>query len=134
MMLGQACEQIGETDLALDALGRAARLSGGNSKPMSVRGYVLARAGQGAAARDVLEALEDAARSTYVPPYAMALIDAGLAEADAMVAWLERAYAVRTCTCLSPGRSQVEWMERRPRFRVVLDRCGFVCSTRRPNA
>jgi len=43
MMRGQACEQLGEFDLALDALATAARLSGGNSKPVALRGYLLAR-------------------------------------------------------------------------------------------
>jgi Flp pilus assembly protein TadD len=126
MMLGQACEQLGETDLALDALSRGARLSGGNSKPISVRGYVLARAGQRAAARDVLEALEDAARSTYVPPYAMALICAGLDDGDAMVAWLERAYAARDVhmVFLPVDPKWDAWREDR-RFRGLLERCGF---------
>jgi cytochrome c-type biogenesis protein CcmH/NrfG len=38
MMLGQAYEQLAETDLALKALADAARLSGGNSKAISLRG------------------------------------------------------------------------------------------------
>jgi TolB-like protein/cytochrome c-type biogenesis protein CcmH/NrfG len=135
MMLGQAYQQIGETELALDALGRAARLSGGNSKPMSLRAYVLARAGQAAAARDVLEALEDAARSTYVPPYAMALICSGLADADATFAWLERAFAVRDVHLVFlPVDPKWDGWRDEARFRALLDRCGFDSSTRAPNA
>jgi hypothetical protein len=39
MMLGQACEQLGEVEVALDALATATRLSDGNSKPVGLRGY-----------------------------------------------------------------------------------------------
>jgi TolB-like protein/Flp pilus assembly protein TadD len=131
MMLGQACEQMGVTELALDALGRAARLSGGNSKPISVRGYVLARTGQRAAARDVLEALEDAARSRYVPPYSMALICAGLEDGEAMVAWLERACTVRDVHMVFlPVDPKWDTWRDDPRFRALLDRCGFISSAR----
>lgn len=131
MMLGQACEQIGETDRALDALAHATRLSGGNSKPLSVRGYVLAQAGQAAAARDILDALEDAAHSRYIPPYAMALICAGLGEGDATITWLERAHKVRDVHMifLPVDPKWDEWRGDR-RFRALLDRCGFVSSTR----
>ena len=134
MMLGQACEQVGDTDLALDALAQAARLSGGNSKPISVRGYVLARAGQRAAARDVLDALEDAARTTYVPPYAMALICAGLGDGEAMVGWLERAYTVRDVHMVFlPVDPKWDAWRDDLRFRRLLDRCGFVSQLGLPN-
>ena len=62
MMLGQACEQLGEVDLALDALGTATRLSDGNSKPIGLRGYILARHGRISAAREVLSMLNDLGR------------------------------------------------------------------------
>ena len=82
-----------------------------------------------------MEALKDAARSTYVPPYAMALICAALGEADAMVAWLEQAYAVRDVhlVFLPVDPKWGGWRDD-PRFRVLLDRCGFFCSTRAPHA
>ena len=79
-MLGQACEQLGEVDVALDALVTATRLSDGNSKPVGLRGYILARHGQTAAAREVLTMLEELSRVRYVPPFAMALVQAGLGE------------------------------------------------------
>ena len=78
MMRGQVCEQLDETDLALDAVATAARLSGGNSKPIALRGYLLARLGDTGAAQEVLALLEDVARRQYVPPYTVALVHAGL--------------------------------------------------------
>jgi cytochrome c-type biogenesis protein CcmH/NrfG len=95
MMLGQACEQLGETDLALDAAATAARLSGGNSKPIALRGYLLAKRGDAGAARELLALLEDVAGRQYVPPYAMALVYAGLKIDEMVFRWLERALAAR---------------------------------------
>ena len=56
MMLGQACAEAGEPEIALDALATATRLSDGNSKPIGLRGYVLATRGQATEARAQLPA------------------------------------------------------------------------------
>ena len=85
MELGQAYERTGDTDLALEALDDAARLSGGNSKPISLRGYLLAKSGRASEAREVLRRLEADAGERYVPPYAMALVHAGLGDARVRV-------------------------------------------------
>ena len=58
MQLGQAYEQLAEPQLALHALNDAVRLSGGNSKPLALRGYVLARNARPDEAHAVLEMLE----------------------------------------------------------------------------
>jgi tetratricopeptide (TPR) repeat protein len=127
MMLGQAYGETGDIDRALNALSTAASLSGQNSKTLALRGYLQAKAGRLKDARDVLTALETAARTKYVPPSAMALVSAGLNDADAMFAWLERAYAARDTHLIfltvdpkwDPFRSD-------PRFRELLALCGFV--------
>jgi Flp pilus assembly protein TadD len=126
MQLGQAYAQQGKTDLALEALADAARLSGRNSKAESLRGYVLAMTGHAGQARDILRALESAARDRYVPPYAFALIHAGLGERDETFAWLERAYAAHDVHLIYLG-VDAKWDPFRddPRFRDLLKRCGF---------
>ena len=95
MVRGQACEQFGETDLALDAVATAARLSGGNSKPIALRGYLLARLGDTDAAQELLALLEDVARRQTVPPYGIALVYAGLKNDEMVFRWLERALTAR---------------------------------------
>jgi len=126
MQLGQAYAAQGNTDLALEALADAARLSGRNSKAESLRAYVLAKAGRASQARTILQALEAEARARYVPPYALALIHAGLGDRDEAFGWLERAYAARDVHLIYLG-IDAKWDGFRddPRFRDLLARCGF---------
>lgn len=126
MMLGQACEQLGETDLALDAVATAARLSGGNSKPLALRGYLLAQRGDTGAARELLALLEDVARRHYVPPYAMALVCAGLKSGEMVFHWLERALAARDVHLIFlPVDSKWDALRDDRRYTALLERCGF---------
>jgi tetratricopeptide (TPR) repeat protein len=134
MQLGQAYEQTGQTDLALEALADATRFSNGNSKPTSLSGYILAKSGRAAEAREVLRQLDARSRERYVPPYATALIHAGLGERDAVFKWLDKAYSTRDVHLIfltvdpkwDPYRND-------PRFQAILGRCGFFRSdTARP--
>ncbi len=126
MMRGQAHEQRGETDLALEALGSAGRFSANNSKTLSLRGYVLAKAGRASEARDVLATLDGVSKTRYVPPYAFALIHAGLGERDVALAWLERAYQGRDVHLIFLTVDP-KWdpFRRDPRFETLLERAGF---------
>jgi TolB-like protein/DNA-binding winged helix-turn-helix (wHTH) protein len=126
VVLAQAHEQLGETDLALKALAEGTRFSGGNSKALSFRGHILARLGRTSEARDVLKTLEGVAHDRYVPPYALALVHAGLGDREAVFDWLNRAYAARDVHLIyltvdprwDPYRAD-------PRFAALLARCGF---------
>jgi TolB-like protein/Tfp pilus assembly protein PilF len=123
---GQAYEQLGRPDLALEGFMNASRFSGGNTKALSFRGYLLAKTGRGGEAREVLRTLEALSRERYVPPYAIALVYAGLGDADAVFAALERAYDARDIHLIflsvdpkwDPYRSD-------PRFGALVARCGF---------
>jgi tetratricopeptide (TPR) repeat protein len=127
MQLGQAYEQLGEPQLALDALNDAARLSGGNSKPLSLRGYLFARNARVEEAHAVLEILESVTRERYVPPYASALVHLGLRHYDEVFDWLDRALEMRDVH-LSFLPNDVKWdpLRANPRFISLLNRCGFV--------
>jgi TolB-like protein/DNA-binding winged helix-turn-helix (wHTH) protein/Flp pilus assembly protein TadD len=127
MQSGQVYEQLGKPDLALEAFSNAARFSGGNSKAISHRGYVLAKAGRTEEAREILKTLEAVSRERYVPPYALALVHAGLGERDAVFEWLDRAYEARDVHLIfltvdpkwDPYRAD-------PRFAAFLARCDFM--------
>jgi tetratricopeptide (TPR) repeat protein len=126
MQLGQALEQTGEPERAIEALSSAGRLSGGNSKPLSLRGYVLSKLGKRKEASDVLEALQAVAREKFVPPYAMALIHAGLDQREAALEWLQKAFDAHDVHLLFPVFDP-KWDGFRddPVFKNLLDRCGF---------
>ncbi len=126
MQLGQVYEREHKTDLALEALSNAERISGGNSKTISTRGYSLAKAGKTKEARDLLRTLETRSRRQYVPPYAMALVNAGLDEPEAAFTWLDRAYKARDVHLIFLTVDP-KWDPYRddPRFKALLKRCGF---------
>lgn len=135
MMRGQAYEQTGEAELALNALAIAERFSGGNSKPVALRGYILARTGRRNQARDVLTALEVRSRERYVPPYAMALVHAGLGDTDAVFEWLDRAFDVRDVHLIYlPPDPKWDAARSDPRFVALLTRCGFASGAKPPSA
>lgn len=129
MQLGQAQQQLGEFQKALDALDDAARLSGGNSKPISLRGYILANTARVQQACEVLNMLQKLALERYVPPYAFALIRTGLGQHEQALDFLEQAFEVRDVH-LAFLPNDVKWdpLRENPRFVSLLRRCGFATS------
>jgi len=124
--LAQAYEGEGEHELALEALADSERFAGGNSKVLSFKGYILARMGRTAAARQVVSALESLSRERYVPPYATALVYAGLGEREAMFDALDKAYAERDVHLIYlPVFMQWDPYRDDPRFVALLARCAF---------
>jgi TolB-like protein/DNA-binding winged helix-turn-helix (wHTH) protein/Tfp pilus assembly protein PilF len=126
IQLGQAYAAAGEADLALEALADSERLSNGNSKVASFRGYVLARMGRTAAAREIAVALAHPSPARYVPPYAAALVYAGLGEREAMFEALEQAFAARDVHLMYlPVDMKWDPYRTDPRFISLLARCRF---------
>jgi tetratricopeptide (TPR) repeat protein len=124
--LGQAYEQLKELNPALEALVNAGRLSGGNSKAMGLRGYILAKLGKIQPVQELLSTLETVSQNKYVPPYAFALIYAGLNQHELALQFLERAYDEHDVH-LAFLVFDPKWDSFRtnPRFVALLDRCRF---------
>jgi TolB-like protein/DNA-binding winged helix-turn-helix (wHTH) protein/Tfp pilus assembly protein PilF len=124
--LAQAYAAAGEPDLALEAIADGERFANGNSKVASLRGFVLARLGRTVAAREVAASLAQPSPGRYVPPYAAALVYAGLGDRDAMFAALEQALAARDVHMIYLPLD-VKWDPYRtdPRFIDLLARCRF---------
>jgi hypothetical protein len=76
-------------------------------------------------AQEVLRTLETLAQR-YVPPFAPALVYAGLGQRDAVFAWLDKAYAEQDVH-LMYLTVDPKWDPYRgdPRFDALLARCGF---------
>ena len=124
--LAQIHEQRGEADTALNAADSASRLSGGNSKTLALRAYILATIGRDVEARGVMTALEQTATTHYVPPCVMALGYLGLDLPDAMFQWLDRAYDARDVHLVfAPVDPKWDRCRGERRFQDVMSRCGF---------
>lgn len=127
LQLAQAYEGLNENQLALETLEEAAQFSAGNSKVPSLKGYVLAKSHRTTEARAILQSLLSRSREMYVPPYAIALVYAGLGEREAVFAWLEKAYAARDIHLIFlPVDSKWDRYRSDHRFQALLSRCGFV--------
>jgi len=123
--LGRAHAGIGDTESALDAFATARRLSGDNSKAISSYAHVLALIGRTDEARALLRDLEHKSSQQYVPPYALAVIQAGLGDIDAAFASLDRALAVRDVHVLGLQRDlYLKRLADDPRFQDILARCA----------
>jgi DNA-binding winged helix-turn-helix (wHTH) protein/TolB-like protein/Flp pilus assembly protein TadD len=127
--LAAVYERLGNSELALEALEKAEALSG-NSKMLSLRGYILAKSGRTNLAEHVLRTLKSTAAERYVPPYAMALVHAGLGQRDSAFEWLERAYAEQDVHLVFLEDPKWDALREDPRFRGVVERRDFMRTAR----
>lgn len=126
MVRAQALVQLRRYDEATEAVASAIRLSGQNSKPISLHGYLLAVTGRVTDAREVLDALTVAAQVRYIPPYALALVHLGLGEHDRAFQYLEAAYEERDVHLIFlPVDEKWDPVRQDPRFVSLIERCGF---------
>jgi hypothetical protein len=67
-----------------------------------------------------------ASRTRYVPPYATALVHAGLTHRDAAYAWLQRAYEAHDVhLALLVIDPKWDGFRTEPPFEALLTQCGF---------
>jgi len=123
-LLGHAYLQKGMNDQAIDALRRAAVLSGVRDSAHLAYGYAVA--GQRSDAKRLIELLVASDGSRYLPPFHIALAYAGLGDKDAAFRWLERAYDEHASFMdgvkVTPG---FEVLHSDPRFAALLERMHF---------
>jgi TolB-like protein/Tfp pilus assembly protein PilF len=119
--LGWAYFLDGRQDEGLAKLERAVSVSRGNTLWLGQLGEAYAMAGNAAKAQEILRALEERARVTYVSPYHFAYVYTGLGDYDRAMDWLERAVAERTGPAYSiKGSFLLTPLHTHPRFRALL--------------
>jgi hypothetical protein len=80
-----------------------------------------------------LRTLESISQERYVPPYALALVHAGLARFDRALDWLRHAYDVRDVHLVwLPMDPKWDPLRQESAFQRLIERCGFATSTAQP--
>ena len=111
---------------AIAEFNQAVKLSGGNSEPLALNGYVSVLSGDAAKGRAVLKELKSLERQRYVPPSNLALLSYVLGEKDEAFSWLEKAYQDRDIRlCRLKVDSKWDSMRSEPRFVEILKRLGL---------
>ena len=123
-LLGAAYEQTGRYDDAIATYQKAMARGGADLRGYLAHAYAVS--GRRAEARTILDELLEESRTKYVSPYNIALIYAGLDEADEMFAWLEKAYGQRDSNIVNLAVApEFDAYRSDPRFVALLRRIGL---------
>jgi tetratricopeptide (TPR) repeat protein len=96
LTLGQAYEQKGQYDLALEELHRALDISHSSPLMVSALAHAYALSGNYSEALKLLAQLDALSKKQYVSPFYVAIVYLGLGKNDAAMNWLQKAYADRS--------------------------------------
>ncbi len=135
LMLAQPLARMGESEAAIRECEIAFQLSGRNTQPLALKGYILATTGQPEKAREIVRLMQANSLDCFVPAYNIALVYAGLGDEATCFHWLDRALSERNVHMVfltadpkwDPYRSD-------PRFEDLLKRCGITPSLHAPSA
>jgi predicted Zn-dependent protease len=122
----QAHVERGECALAVEALRKSAEFGARNSKVISLRAYALAQSGQTDEAMLAIEEMKARSAQSYLPPYAIALVYAGLRNMEAAFDWLDRAFGCHDVhLVLLRADPKWDWVRSDRRFVALMERCGM---------
>ncbi|HSH44761.1 MAG TPA: protein kinase, partial [Longimicrobiales bacterium] len=126
VFLGIALELMGEYPDAVRVQERAIELGGRNPLWLAMLGRTHAVAGDRETALRIAGELEAMPEQRFVPAFGLALIHEGLGNADAAMAWLERAYETRDPMMIYLDVTpQLDRLRSDPRFEELLRRTGL---------
>jgi TolB-like protein/Tfp pilus assembly protein PilF len=124
--LGRALEQKGQLPAAIAEFQRAIQLEPAAAESRSTLGHAYAVAGKRAEALKIIDELTALSKTTYVPPYNIAVVYAGLGDKDEAFAWLERAFQDRSSylTWLTTD-PELDNLKSDPRYEDLKQRVGL---------
>jgi DNA-binding winged helix-turn-helix (wHTH) protein/TolB-like protein/Flp pilus assembly protein TadD len=129
LAIGRAHVQVGKYEEGIAEIKKAISFRD-ETTAIAALGHAYAVAGRHAEARKVIDQLEQLSKRTYVPPYFIAVIYAGLGERDQMFAWLEKAYQERHPFMTLIGVEPVfDRVRSDPRFIDLVRRIGLPSKT-----
>jgi serine/threonine protein kinase/tetratricopeptide (TPR) repeat protein len=125
--LGRAYEQKGRLPEAIAEFQRALDLEKDNAEPWSSLGHAYALSGNRTEAQKMLDHLKELSAHTWVAPYNIAVIYAGLGEKDQAFAWLDRAYKDRSyyLAVYLTTDARMDSLRSDPRFGELQRRVGL---------
>ncbi len=124
--MGQYYLRAGEIEAAIASFELARAAGGGHAMPLSALGFAYAVSGHAERAKDALGKLQELSDETYVSPYQMAVVHAGLGDRDAAFQLLDEAYNMRSRSMawlnVAP---EMKSLRDDPRFDALLQRVGL---------
>ena len=114
--------------LRSDAIAEARKAQEVDHSPlvMAMAGNAIARAGDLAGAREVLERLKEISKTRYVCPYEVGVICVHLGEIDEAFRWLEKGYQVRSqCMPFLKVDPRLDPIRSDPRYQDLLRRMAL---------
>jgi eukaryotic-like serine/threonine-protein kinase len=125
--LGRSYEAKGGMTEAIAEFQAALALDKENNEIWSGLGHAYAVAGNRSEAHKVLDHLQELSRSSYVAPYSVAIVYAGLGEKDQVFTWLDRAYRDRSylLAVYLTTDSRLDGLHADPRFAELKRRVGL---------
>jgi Flp pilus assembly protein TadD len=125
--LGRAYEQRGKLPEAIAEFQHARELEKDNPEIWSGLGHAYALAGERAEAQKVLDDFKKISAQSYVAPYNVAVIYAGLGEKDQVFGWLDRAYKDRSyyLAVYLTTDARLDSLRSDPRFAELRKKIGF---------
>jgi DNA-binding winged helix-turn-helix (wHTH) protein/Flp pilus assembly protein TadD len=123
LWLGRTLQELGRLDDALTEFRQVEESLPGWPVSVAARGFVAGLAGRKAEAEEILEDLERLAAHTYVTPYGVALVHAGLGDQEAAFAHLNKAFVEKS--------NWLVWLRLDPRWNRLRSDTRFMEMVRR---
>ena len=124
--LGMALDQKGDYSQAIAELQTAKQLLTAVVGVEADLGHAYAASGDREAAQRMIDELKQLSTRRYVPAYHIALIQAGLGEADEALNWLDKAYQERSDLLVYlKVEPRLDRIRSDPRFAALMKRVGF---------
>jgi TolB-like protein/DNA-binding winged helix-turn-helix (wHTH) protein/Tfp pilus assembly protein PilF len=125
--LGLGYEGSGKLDEAMPEYEKAVTMSEGDQEAMAALAHAYAAVGRRAEATKILRDMEARSKVSYVSPYTLATMFAGLGENDRALNLLEKAYQEKSWDLMwyLKADPRMDSLRSEPRFIALVQRMGF---------